>query len=152
MSTRKEYELWDTCSQTMLNDYKTQSAALTAMYDYARFGMRNECLDLFLQRPNDKQIYVCSPRDANIQEWFEAMDKTIMKLRLTANTDIIGVFEWMEYGDVQWVTEDRGGTQTKLNMERYAAVVSDSDGIAEGIGATEFEALAQALIRLKENK
>lgn len=150
MSGTKEIELWDTCRQERINDYRTQSAALTGLYDCQRFGCRRECLDLILQRPNDKPISIASGRDTGVIEWFEAMDNLIVKLRLTVGTDVIGMLEWFEFAGYDFVTEDRGRSNAVLNMERYAAVISNDDGIGEGVGATEAEALAYAVIQLQE--
>lgn len=149
MST-KEFVLYDTCRQEQINTYKTQSAALTGLYDCQRFGCRRDCLDVVFQRPHDKPIHIASGRDSGIVEWFETMDSLIVKLRLAAGTDIIGIFEFFEYHGYQWDIEDRGRSNAQLNMERYAAVVSDEKGIGEGVGATELEAITQAVIQLKE--
>lgn len=148
--SKNEFQLWDSYNQVMINDYRRQSDVLTAFFDCCRFGCRSDHLDLIYQRPNDKPIFLGSGRDATLLEWLESIDALIINLRLRAGTDLMGLFEFLEYGGYQWVAEDRGGTNTVLNMERYAAVVSDDRGIGEGVGATELEAVAQAVVQLRE--
>lgn len=150
--SRNEFELWDTYRQRKINDYRTQSAALHGMYDCYRYGCKPEHLDLVYQRPNDKQIYLGSGRDTALLEWFESIDELIVDLRLTVGTDIIGLEEWLLFNGYDRVIEDRGRTNTTLHMERYAVVLDNAEGIGGGIGATEFEATANALIELEETK
>lgn len=150
MASGREYELWDTYNQRKLGDYKTQSSTLQAFYDCLRFGCEPSHLDIVYQRPHDKQIFLGSGREDALIEWAESVDDLVWKLRLVAGTDIIGITEFMIYHGYDAVTEDRGRTNTMINFERYAAVVSDATGIGEGIGATELEAISQAIIQLRE--
>jgi hypothetical protein len=146
----KEYQLIDSLRQECIGEYKTQGSVLQAFTDCLRYGCDPQYLDIIYQRPKDKPFHLGSGRDDGLLEWANTYDGLVIRLRLVANTDILGLQEFMEYHGYDYVTEDRGGTNTILNMERYAAVVSDATGIGEGVGATELEALCIAIIQLRE--
>lgn len=146
----REHELWDSYRQYKIGEYQNQANLLRAFYDCCRYGCKREHLDLILQRPNDKQIYLGSGRDDTIIEWIESMDALIVTLRIEVGTDVIGLVEFLSFSGYEWDLQDRGRTNAILNMERYAAVVSDDRGIGEGVGATEIEALANAAVQLNQ--
>lgn len=110
-------------------------------------------MELFYQRPKDKQIHLGSGRDAALIEWNRSIDRLIIDLRLYVKTDIIGLPEFLYYNGYAWDLEDCGGTNTVLHMSRYAAIVSHREGLQEtggatATGATELEALAKAAVNL----
>lgn len=147
----KEHRLYDSYRQELIGEYINQANLLRAFYDCIRYGCKPEYLELQYQRPKDKLYQLGSGRDSHLLEWCSSIDRLIVDLRTTVGTDIIGMPEFFLYNGYEWDLEDTGGTNTVLNMQRYAAIVGAtaqdvSISAQVAVGATELEALARAAV------
>jgi|SRR6478609_4849804 len=150
MSKAKEYELHDTKRQYRIGCYRNQSNMLGAFYEQVRLGLDPTHLDCLLQRRDDRPIHLMSGRDDIIQDWFDDNTMLGIELRLKHNTDVLGIFEWIQYelGHAPTCTDVAEGQQ--FDLTRYQCEVTDGENISKGRGGTETEACTRAYLNFKE--
>lgn len=152
MSKAKEYELHDTKRQYRIGCYRNQSNMLGAMLEQTRLGIDRNHLDCLLQRRDDRPIHLISGRDDLFTDWFEDNIDLGIELRLKHNTDVLGIFEWIQYETGYAPTCTDCAESTHFDLTRYSCEVTDGETTGLGKGGTETEAAVRAYMNFKEDQ
>ena len=148
--TAKEFELYDTKRQYRIGCYRNQSNMLGAVYEQLRLGINPDHLDCFLQRRDDKPIFLVSGRDEEFRKWLDNNVQLEVDLRLAAETDVLGVFEFIQYDlGHPAVCEDNPLQTTPFDYQRYLCTVTDGEHSSSARGATETEGTTRAYLAFK---
>jgi hypothetical protein len=149
----KEYELHNTRQQYRVGCYRNQSNMLGALYEQLRQGIDPDHLDCLLQRRDDRPIHLASARDPEFRAWIDQNIQLEAQLRIEANTDVMGLFEYIMY-DLKHapVCSDDPSNAAVFDYTRYICTVSDGNEESSARGATETEATTKAFLAYKRGE